>query len=193
MKKPAVFLDRDGTLIAENGYLCRAEDLRLLPGAARGVRLLREAGFSVILVTNQSAVARGLLTKGQLAEINHRLQQLLGQERAVLDAVYYCPHHPGGIGPYRKFCFCRKPEPGMLLRAALEHSLCLSSSFMVGDKLTDIIAGRRAGCRTVLVRTGYGEQELARIERERVAPDFVMEDLERAARLISATRAGEVR
>lgn len=193
MKKPAVFLDRDGTLIAENGYLCRAGELRLLPGAARGVRRLQEAGFRVILVTNQSAVARGLLTEKQLAGINERLQQLLEREQARLDAVYYCPHHPEGFGSYRQFCFCRKPEPGMLLRAAAEHGLSLGGSFLVGDKLTDIIAGKRAGCRTVLVRTGCGERELARAGREGVIPDFVLENVERAARLISAARTGKER
>jgi len=193
MKKPAVFLDRDGTLIAENGYLCTAGELRLLPGAARGVRWLQEAGFRVILVTNQSAVARGLLTEKQLAEINKRLLELLKREGARLDAIYYCPHHPEGLGPYRQHCCCRKPEPGMLLQAAAGHGLNLGESYLVGDKLTDIIAGKRAGCRTILVKTGCGERELARAEKEGAIADFVVENVERAARLILAARTGKER
>lgn len=185
MKKTAVFLDRDGTLIEEKGYLCRAREVKLLPGAAQAIHLLRKAGFSVILVTNQSAVARGLLTEAQLAVIHDRLQQLLHQEGTGLDAIYYCPHHPeSGLGYYRKFCTCRKPEPGMLLRAARMHHLSLKDSFMVGDKLTDIAAGKSAGCRTILVRTGYGEQEIAWIGQKNIFPDFMVENLGEAARLI---------
>ncbi len=187
MKRRAVFLDRDGTLIEERDYLYRPEQVNLLPGAARAARLLREAGFYLVLVTNQSAVAKGLLTEKQLAVIHNRLQHLLEREKTKLDAVYYCPHHPqSGSVSYRMSCACRKPAPGMLLRAAEEHDLCLCNSFLVGDKLTDIVAGRRAGCRTILIKTGYGEQELRKIWQARIIPDFVLENLAQAARLICA-------
>lgn len=185
MGRPAVFLDRDGTLIAEKGYLCRPEEVNLLPGAARAVRLLREAGFFLVLVTNQAAIAKGLLTEAQLAQIHERLQKLLECEGTNINAFYYCPHHPAGrLAVYRKRCPCRKPAPGMLLRAAREHCLCLPNSFLVGDKLTDVAAGRRAGCRTILVTTGHGEDERAKMRRTGVVPDFIRDNLAEAARLI---------
>jgi len=185
MKKPAVFLDRDGTLIEEKGYLRHAAEVNLPAGAAGAVRMLRQAGFAVVLITNQSAVARGFITEAQLVQIHARLQQLLQQEGAMIDAIYYCPHHPdAGNAPYRQRCDCRKPGPGLFFRAAREHSLSLPDSFLVGDKLTDIAAGQRAGCRTVLVRTGYGEQEIARMRKLRIIPDFIAGGLDEAARRI---------
>ena len=183
--KPAVFLDRDGTIIKEKDHLCYIREIDLLPDAAWAIRLLRKAGFFLVVVTNQAAVAKGLLTEEQLAIIHARLQQLLRREGAWLDALYYCPHHPeNGYFPYQKTCACRKPEPAMLLQAAREHNLCLESSFLIGDTLTDMEAGRRAGCRTILVRTGYGEQELTSIWQAKIFPDFVVNNLSEAAFLI---------
>lgn len=158
--RPAIFLDRDGTVIQEVDFLLKEEDVALLPGAAEAIRLCRTRGYLVIVVTNQSAVARGLITESDLAKINKRMEELLAAEGATVDALYYCPHHPDeGLGPYRRDCECRKPRPGMLLQAAAEHEIDLHSSVMVGDSLRDVEAGHRAGCEAALVLTGYGEEQ----------------------------------
>ncbi len=157
MGRPAVFLDRDGTLVREVDYLRTVAQLRLLPGAADAIRRLNQAGFAVVLATNQSGIARGILTEGELQAINDELQRRLAARGARLDAIYYCPHHPEApVAAYRKRCRCRKPAPGLLLRAARDLDLDLSRSFAVGDSARDVQAGARAGCRTILVRTGYG-------------------------------------
>jgi D-glycero-D-manno-heptose 1,7-bisphosphate phosphatase len=157
MGRPAVFLDRDGTVVREVDYLRSVEDLRLLPGAAAAIRRLNEAGIAVVVATNQSGIARGMLTEADLASLHSALRERLARRRARLDAIYYCPHHPEApIPDYRRRCRCRKPAPGMMLRAARELDLDLAHSFAVGDSERDLEAGRRAGCRTVLVRTGYG-------------------------------------
>lgn len=161
--QPAVFLDRDGTLVEEVDYLVDPGQLRLIPGAAAAVRRLNEAGLPVILVTNQSMIARGMASETQLAAVHDRLTALLLAEGARLDRIYYCPHHPDiGQPPYRGVCECRKPLPGLLHQAARELSLDLSRSAMIGDSLRDMEAGNAAGCATlILVRTGYGQAEEA--------------------------------
>ncbi|MDA0745474.1 MAG: HAD family hydrolase [bacterium] len=157
--KPAVFLDRDGILITERGYLTKPENLQLFPDAPKAVSALREAGYAVFVVTNQSAVARGFITEALLTDIHHELERQLSASGARLNGIYTCPHHPE-VGPpaYQKRCTCRKPEPGLLLRAATEHNLDLARSFMVGDNLTDLQAGWNAGCQSILVKTGHGTQ-----------------------------------
>lgn len=182
----AVFLDRDGVLIEEVGHLRRADQLRLTPGAAAAVNRLRAAGLRVILVTNQSAVARGLLSEAELARIHERLRALLLSEGAVLDDILYCPHHPTkGVPPYDVDCACRKPAPGMLLLAQERHGLDLAGSFLVGDKRSDIGAARRAGCAAaVLVRTGHGETEAAGPFAEDERPDLICADLTEAAAFV---------
>ena len=163
--RPAAFLDRDGTLNREVDYLCRPEDLQLLPGAAEAVVRLREAGFAVVVVTNQSAVARGFITEADLEEIHGEMRRQLNRAGAEVDGIYYCPHHPDqGNAPYRTVCDCRKPKPGLLLRAASELDLDLGRSTMVGDKIADLQAGWNAGCRAVLVLTGYGEKMRAQAD-----------------------------
>ena len=157
MGRPAVFLDRDGTIIREADYLRSVAQLRLLPGAAAAIRRLNEAGLVVVVTTNQSGIARGLLTEADLSKINEALSKRLSAHRAIIDAIYFCPHHPEvGKPPYRRRCRCRKPAPGMLLRAAKDLDLDLARSFSVGDSERDLAAGRKVGARTVLVRTGYG-------------------------------------
>jgi D-glycero-D-manno-heptose 1,7-bisphosphate phosphatase len=160
----AVFLDRDGTLVDELGFLCRARDVRLLPRAAEGVRLFNRAGWRTVVVTNQSGIARGLLDERALAEVHARLQELLAREDARLDAILHCPHHPDeGAPPLRCVCACRKPAPGLLLDAAQRFALELGASWIVGDSLRDLEAGERAGLAGgVLVLTGKGQ-----VERER--------------------------
>lgn len=161
--KRAVFLDRDGTLLDELGFLRRPEDLRLLPGAAEGVRLINQAGWSAVLVTNQSGIARGLFGEPELAAVHARLRAELAAHGAHLDGLFHCPHHPDeGVGALRRSCTCRKPAPGMLLEAAERLGLALAASWTVGDSQRDLEAGRRAGLAGgVLVLTGKGQAELA--------------------------------
>jgi D-glycero-D-manno-heptose 1,7-bisphosphate phosphatase len=168
----AVFLDRDGTLTAESDWVREARDLVLLPGAARAVRRLNEAGWRAVLVTNQSAVARGMISETELAAIHAHLETELAREGARLDAIYACPHHPTeGRGEYRLECECRKPAPGMIARAARELGLDLARSWIVGDAARDLEAGARLGVRGVLVATGKGSAERARATFEHFAPD----------------------
>jgi histidinol-phosphate phosphatase family protein len=145
--RPGVFMDRDGTLIFDPGHLTEPEEVRLLPGAAEAVRRLNDAGLPVVVVTNQSVIARGLAPASKVEGGNARMVELLAAGGARVEAVYYCPHHPDFTGP----CDCRKPLPGMLLRAAREHHIDLRMSYMIGDAHTDIAAGAAAGARTVLV------------------------------------------
>lgn len=157
--KPAIFLDRDGTLNEEVDYLCDPEQLVLIPGAAGAVARLNARGIPVVVVTNQSGIGRGKYDWQDFAAVMSRMDELLAQDGARIDAVYASPHHERGLGEYAVADHPeRKPNPGMLLRAAEEHDLDLSRSWMVGDKALDLEAGRRAGCQVALVRTGYGSQ-----------------------------------
>lgn len=152
----AVFLDRDGVLVEDLDRLLRSEDLRVLPGVPEALVRLQKAGFLLLVVTNQPVVARGLLTEDQLRQIHADLDHQLREAGAPpIDSFYFCPHHPNANLPdYRLDCSCRKPRPGLLLEAAQRHAVDLSWSFMIGDRLSDVAAGSRAGCRTVLVETG---------------------------------------
>jgi len=155
--RPAVFLDRDGTLIEEVNYLAHPEQVRLLPGAAEAVKELNALGIPVVVVTNQAGVARGYFPESRVAEVHARLNELLQAGGARIDAYYMCPHHPdAALEQYRITCTCRKPAPGLLRQAAREWNLDLSASCMIGDKVSDLEAGAQAGCPPILVRTGYG-------------------------------------
>jgi D-glycero-D-manno-heptose 1,7-bisphosphate phosphatase len=154
----AVFLDRDGTINVEKEYLHRMEEFELIPGAPSAIRLLNEAGFLVIVVTNQSGIGRGYYDEADVHRLHRFMDEELKRHGAAVDAYYLCPHHPlHGIGEYRRECGCRKPLPGMLLEAADDFSIDLAASFIIGDKMADIEAGHAAGCRPLLVMTGYGE------------------------------------
>lgn len=157
--RPAVFLDRDGVLIAEVEYLSDVSQVRLIPGAAAAVRRLNDAGLAVVVITNQSGVARGHFPESRVREVHrHIAELLLAEAGASIDRFDYSPFHPTeGVGEYRRDTDCRKPKPGMLLRGATALGLDLSASWMVGDRRSDLEAGAAAGCRTILVRTGYGE------------------------------------
>ena len=145
----AVFLDRDGVLNVEGGYVVRPEDLLLLPGSAGAVARLNEAGWSVFIYTNQAGVGRGLLTLETLDAIHARLREEIAKEGGALTAIYACPHHPDDA------CACRKPNPGLLLEAAREHYLDLARCYAIGDSPRDIAAAAQAGCATILVLTGH--------------------------------------
>jgi D-glycero-D-manno-heptose 1,7-bisphosphate phosphatase len=152
-----VFLDRDGTLNAEADYLHRPGDVALLPGAAAALARLNALGVPVVVVTNQSGIGRGMYGWADYRAVMERIAELLGREGARIDGAYACPYHEDGVGEYRRRDHPdRKPNPGMLLRAAEELRLDLGRSWMVGDKECDLEAGRRAGCRAALVRTGHG-------------------------------------
>jgi D-glycero-D-manno-heptose 1,7-bisphosphate phosphatase len=171
---PAVFLDRDGTLIEEKGYVHRVEDVSFLPGAVEAVRLLNGAGLKVVVVTNQAGVAWGYYSEEDVYKLHEYISQSLSEKGAFIDAWYFCPHHPEGSVPqYRQVCQCRKPRPGLLCRAAKELNLDLRVSFMVGDKVSDLAAGSAAGCRSILVLTGYGLQEQRLANASVVVPDVL--------------------
>lgn len=170
--RPAVFLDRDGTLNEEVDYLHRPEELVMIPGAAAAVARLNARGIPVVVVTNQSGIGRGYYGLEDFQRVMDRMVQFLAAEGARLDAVYLAPHHEQGVGGLAHPDHPdRKPNPGMLLRAAEEHGLDLAGSWMVGDKDVDLAAGRAAGCRVALVRTGYGRGVDGRLA------DLVAEDL----------------
>lgn len=159
-KRKAVFLDRDGTLIVERNYLGDPAGVVLLDGVPQALKQLADAGFFLVMVTNQSGVARGFFTMEDVEKVNDRVQELLSKEGVRLDAVYVCPHHEQGtVLEYAVPCACRKPNPGMALAAAEDWNLDLSASYMIGDKPADVSFGRNFGAReSYLVRTGYGAE-----------------------------------
>jgi D-glycero-D-manno-heptose 1,7-bisphosphate phosphatase len=156
--RPACFLDRDGVLIEEVNYLASPGQVALIKGAAEALRKLRAAGHVIIVVTNQAGVAKGYFREDIIPAVHSRIHELLADGGASVDGFYYCPHHPSGkVREYSVECSCRKPEPGMILRAASELNVDLASSFMIGDKISDLEAAANAGCRAAaLVRTGHG-------------------------------------
>lgn len=183
-QRKAVFLDRDGTINVEKDYLYRAEDFEFIGGVSEAIKRFNDAGFLVIVVTNQSGVARGYYTPHDVDQLHAYIQDQLMAVGARVDAFYMCPHHPTqGQGAYLTECDCRKGSPGMLLQAAGEYNIDLSVSWIVGDKLADVEAGVRAGSRPVLVRTGYGETECKRLG-DYTAITSVVDDLQAAADLI---------
>ena len=183
MLKPAVFLDRDGVLNQEAGYIHNLEDLVLIDGVARAVRSLNDRQIFCCLVSNQAGAARGYYDLAHIHNLHDRLQELLKLEaNAYLNALYYCPslsRPDGGIEPSLSYWSTwRKPNTGMLVTAAWQHDLDLKQSFMVGDKATDIDLARNAGCRGVLVKSGYGSKVLAGTYQHLVQPDYIADRLE---------------
>lgn len=173
--RPAVFLDRDGTICEEVGYLNHISRFRMFPFAAAALRRLNDSGYPVIVVSNQSGVARGYFPESLLQQVNQVMVQQLSEARAKVDAVYYCPHTS------LENCVCRKPKTGMLERAVREHCIDLQRSFVVGDRYGDIQLAHNIEARGILVRTGYGEGEIAWHSAEWSAPpDFIANDLAEA-------------
>ena len=190
MPKAAAFIDRDGTLTEEVGYVNHPKRLRLLPRSAEAISLLNAAGLAAVVTTNQTGVARGYFSEEVLHAVNDELVSQLKREGAHLDGIYVCPHHPTeGEPPFRARCDCRKPRPGLMLRAAAELGLDLTASTVVGDKPSDLLAARRVGARGVLVLTGYGLGEWEyRRDQFPVEPDHVAGDLLDAVEWILARR-----
>ncbi len=183
--RPAVFLDRDGTLNREVDYLRDPDQLELLRGVPAALGQLAEQGYALIVVTNQSGIARGYFSEADLARIHARLRDLLVEHGVRLDHVAYCPHHPTvGLPGYLRACECRKPAPGMLLDSARRLGLDLARSWMIGDSARDLEAGEAAGTRSVLVRTGKGRAELESMKTAGRGPEHVADDLAGAAALI---------
>lgn len=185
-ERSAIFLDRDGVVIEDIHLLTNPQDLRVLPGVPDALKRLKNAGFTLIVVSNQTVVARGLASEQDVQQMNAIMGNALIQSGGPrFDGIYVCPHHPNATVPaYRVACDCRKPRPGLLIRAALEHNLDLSASIMIGDRITDILAGARAGCRTILVQSGkHLEPPIETVEPidESVVPDYVCADLQAAA------------
>jgi len=178
-RRPAVFIDRDGTLTEEVGYVNHPGRLQLLPRSAEAVRRLNQAGVAAVLVTNQAGMARGYFSEEVLAAVHAALVCQLRKGDAYLDGIYVCPHHPTeGSGPFRMDCNCRKPKPGLLHRAATELDLDLKASVLVSDKASDLSAASAVGAQSVLVLTGYGRGEWEyRQAHFAVVPDHVAEDL----------------
>ncbi len=176
----AVFLDRDGTIIEDAGYIGEIERVRFLPGVGEAIRLLNESCFKVIVITNQAGVARGYFSEEAVQEVNTFIRESLAQEAALIDSFYYCPHHVEGvIEEYRKECYCRKPNPGMIEKAVHDFNIDLKQSFVIGDKSSDIEAGSRAGCRTIfLSRQDFPDSE----GNSAVVSDFIAPGLYEAAK-----------
>lgn len=182
-----VFLDRDGVIIEEQPFQSRPEELRLIRGAAEAVARLNRAGARVIVVTNQSGVARGLFTEADLERFHEHLRAELARFEARLDAVYWSPFHPEAeVERYRRHSDCRKPGPGMFARAIRELGLDNDARYVIGDRLTDLEAGKSVGCIAVLVRTGHGEHNSQLAKEHGLVPDHVADDLAAAAEWILA-------
>ncbi|MFX0039502.1 MAG: D-glycero-beta-D-manno-heptose 1,7-bisphosphate 7-phosphatase [Promethearchaeota archaeon] len=174
-KKKAVFLDRDGVINKEVSYLSNSKDFRFIEDSIEALKILKQKGFLLIIITNQAGIARGYFTEGTLKTIHSKMNNRLKKEGLELDDIYYCPHHPDFTGP----CNCRKPNPGMILKAKLQHNIDLTKSYMVGDTLNDIQTGKAANCKTVLVLTGYGKEEQKNISS--VIPDMIFKNLKEFA------------
>ena len=186
MTRAAIFLDRDGTICEEVGYVNHLSRSRLLPNSLEAIGLINQAGLLAVVTTNQSGVARGYFSEELVQAVHAKLQASVAQAGARLDAIYYCPHHPTeGTPPWRTVCECRKPQPGMILRAVREHGIDLPRSFVVGDSVTDIEAGAAAGVPGILVKTGYGRGLLEhQRHRFRAEPAHTADDLLEAVRWI---------
>ncbi len=183
MKKSnrAVFLDRDGTINEEVGYLDSLDRLVIFPAAFDAVRMLNEAGFKVVVVTNQSGVARGFFDEDFVDTVHARMDEIFREKGAIIDRFYYCPHHPTeGIDRYRILCDCRKPAPGMLIKASEELCIDLAGSYVVGDMAKDIILANNVGAGGILVRTGYGNN----VDASDIKPVYVARDILDAANWI---------
>lgn len=181
-----IFLDRDGTLNEEVNYLYRKEDLKILDGVPEALRMFRDQGYRIVVITNQAGVARGYYKEEDVQALHAYMNELLRAQGAEIDAFFYCPHHPEhGVGEYKKVCCCRKPEIGMFQQAEKLFAVDKNSSWMIGDKLIDVRAGRNYGVRTVLVGTGYGKAEHENaLAGEELPYDIYAETLKDAARAI---------
>jgi len=170
-KKKAIFLDRDGVINVEVSYLSDPADFKFIEGSIKALKILKRKRYLLIVITNQAGIARGYFSEKRLKQIHDKMEYILKENNIQLDDIYFCPHHPDFTGP----CDCRKPNPGMLLKAQKKHNIDLKLSYMVGDTLSDIKTGMNVGCKTVLVLTGYGELERKIIGE--IKPDIISKNL----------------
>jgi D-glycero-D-manno-heptose 1,7-bisphosphate phosphatase len=178
-RNKAIFIDKDGTLIPDIPYNVDPEKISLQEGALQGLRQLQDAGFLLIIISNQSGVARGIFKEEALLPVQQKIESLLSEKGVVLDGFYYCPHYPNAVvKEYAIECDCRKPQPGMLLKAARDLEIDLSQSWMIGDILNDVEAGKKAGCKTVLIMNGNSEEKSDTPVR---TPDYKSKNIEEAA------------
>ena len=177
--KVAVFLDRDGTINEEMGYINHLSRFKILPGVTEAIKLLNEKGYLAIVVSNQSGVGRGYFPVEVVHQVHNHLEEILKDEGAKLDGIYFCPHYPRGAVPeYSKECECRKPKTGLIEQACKDHDINLSGSFVIGDRITDIELAHRAGLKSIMVKTGYGRGDLEYVLPQRLMkPDHIAEDL----------------
>ena len=183
-RRPAVFLDRDGTLSEEIGYMRDISRYSVFPWTGKAIRRINDFGIAVVVVTNQSGIGRGFFEAGLVDEVHECLREEIGRDGAHIDAIYYCPHHPDDA------CECRKPKPGLIHQASAEMHLDPDRSFMIGDRYTDIRAGASSGAQTILVLTGDGARERTEHSDEEVQPDHVARTLDEAVDLIVDSKSG---
>jgi D-glycero-D-manno-heptose 1,7-bisphosphate phosphatase len=170
-KNKCIFLDRDGVINKEVGYLSDPDKFEFIPGSIEALKILKQKGYLLILITNQAGIARGYFSEKNLYDIHSKMKNILKEYDITLDDIFYCPHHPEFTGD----CNCRKPLPGMIFRAKSKFNIDLTKSYMIGDTLNDIKAGVNAECRTVLVLSGYGREEQKKIED--IKPDMIFKNL----------------
>jgi D-glycero-D-manno-heptose 1,7-bisphosphate phosphatase len=192
-KNIAVFLDRDGTINEEAGYLDNLAKIKIIPAAFEAIRMINVNAMKAIVISNQAGVARGLFSEEFVNVANEYLRAALREKNAIIDKFYYCPHHPTeGMGRYRQECDCRKPAAGMLLQAAQEMNINLAQSYIIGDRYNDMEAGKRVGVKGILVKTGFGQSLLQDVGPDKPTPqnkpDFVAADILEAVRWILKDR-----
>ena len=189
--KKAVFFDRDGVLNEDNGFVKNVKDIRFYPETSDAVAFVHNNGFLTFIVSNQTVVARGLMTENQLVEFNKEYLLKLKEknENAIINHFYYCPHHPNASNTdYRVSCSCRKPKPGMILLAAKQYNVDLKKSYMVGDRISDIVAGYNAGCKTIQVYSGKHDEKMIETDfkiDKVINPDFCIQNLKELEKIIS--------
>lgn len=189
MLKPAVFLDRDGTINFDPGYLGNPEKVEIYSFVKEGIRKLKcHFGFTIVVVSNQSGISRGLITEEQVVSVNNKINELLGDDSKV-DAFYYCKHHPDFSS--KEECECRKPSPNMIFKAASELNLDLNNSYIIGDKAIDVESGKNAGIKTILLLNTISDNEVSEMYRNECIPDFTAKDFEEAYNFISFDYQGE--
>lgn len=190
MPNCAVFLDRDGTINEDPGYLGEPLNVKLFPNAAKALSILKsKLNCKLIVISNQSGIARGLITKQMVESVNDKINELLLTEQTSIDAFYYCPYHPDYNSDEE--CECRKPSPKLIFKAAEDYHIDLSKSYFVGDTSSDIICGFNAGLKTVLVKTGYGAESISILQKQNKIPTFVAENLVQACNFIINDFSGE--
>jgi len=178
MKKRAVFLDRDGTINEDVGYPGHFSQINMFPYSFDAVRKINKAGFLVVIITNQSGIGRGFFTEQNLHDLHHKIKAAFSKHKAYFDAIYYCPHYLSSSNPlYRKDCSCRKPNPGMALRAAADLNIDLKNSYMIGDKVEDVLFALNANVSPILVLTGFGQKSQAKLKERGIQSAYVAQNL----------------